>query len=122
MQEIVVAVLFVLLISWIYKKIQKPRNFPPGPPRLPLLGSVPFLSGANFLQNTIDLKKKYGGIVGFYFGNSPVVIISDLAMAKEVFKKPEASGTPYYFPFCQCFPGWKEVGIHYPETVLNCYY
>ncbi|KAG8234638.1 hypothetical protein J437_LFUL019633 [Ladona fulva] len=36
-----VAILVVLLVYWVFSK---PNNFPPGPPRLPLVGSLPFIN------------------------------------------------------------------------------
>ena len=35
-----IVLLFVLLI---YKATRKPKNFPPGPPRLPVVGSLPYV-------------------------------------------------------------------------------
>ena len=45
-----VVLFLVLTLVWVYKKTRKPRGFPPGPPRLPWVGSLPFLhgSGKNF--------------------------------------------------------------------------
>ena len=34
-------VLFLVLL--IYKATRKPKNFPPGPPRLPVVGSLPYM-------------------------------------------------------------------------------
>ena len=109
------ATFVILLVFWVYQKTQKPAHFPPGPPRLPLLGSVPFLAGPNFLQNTIVLKEKYGPCVGFYFGNTPAVVISELELAKEVFKTSESSGRPPVTPFQESFPGWKELSQIFPD-------
>ena len=42
------ATLLVILVSaWIYLKSRRPRNFPPGPPRLPWIGSLPFIMTRN---------------------------------------------------------------------------
>ena len=35
--------IFLLLIL-IYKGTKKPRKFPPGPPRLPIVGSLPYMA------------------------------------------------------------------------------
>ena len=35
-----------IVIYWVYDLwIKKPARFPPGPPRVPLLGSIPFMKG-----------------------------------------------------------------------------
>ena len=33
----------LLLVFLIYKSTRKPKNFPPGPPRLPVVGSLPYM-------------------------------------------------------------------------------
>jgi hypothetical protein len=103
----------VLLAFWCYKRCQKPLNFPPGPPRLPILGSVPFLPTNNFLHNSIHLKARYGNVVGLYFGNTPVLIVSDLHLAKELFKQDVASGRPID-PFIGAFPGMEKLAQNFP--------
>ena len=35
--------IFVLLILLTYKGTKKPEHFPPGPPRLPVIGSLPYI-------------------------------------------------------------------------------
>jgi len=38
---------FVAILSfWFYTKTRKPKDFPPGPTRLPFLGSFPYLKGS----------------------------------------------------------------------------
>jgi hypothetical protein len=60
----------ILFVIWIYRSTRKPKNFPPGPPRLPVLGSLPFMGGSetkkSLLHGIIDQVNKHGPIVGFY--------------------------------------------------------
>jgi len=49
----VVTFLLVLLLAWILDGSRKPKGFPPGPPRLPLLGSIPFLIGTTRKRSII---------------------------------------------------------------------
>ena len=71
----------VLLLIWLYQSTRKPKNFPPGPPRLPVLGSLPYMGGSgpqkSLLCGIIEQVKEHGPIVGFYFGKTPAVIIAD---------------------------------------------
>lgn len=79
------AIVVILLGVWTYVKgIKKPHNFPPGPPRLPLLGSIPFLKGATTndkIWNPI-LEEQYGPVVGLYLGNAPFIMINDPRVIK----------------------------------------
>jgi hypothetical protein len=71
----------ILLLVWIYQSTRKPKNFPPGPPRLPVVGGLPFMGGSgekpSLLHGIVDQVKKHGPIFGFYFGKTPTVVIAD---------------------------------------------
>jgi len=46
-------------------------RFPPGLPRLPLVGTVPFLKGQNgtkIIMSSVKLIPKYGKLIGYYIG------------------------------------------------------
>ena len=36
--------LFILLATFIYFSSRRPKNFPPGPPAYPIIGSLPYIS------------------------------------------------------------------------------
>ncbi len=115
----IIPTIVILFILWVYKRTQKPKDFPPGPPRVPVLGSVPFLKGNNFLQNIIDLKSRFGDFYGLYLGNQPTIVISDLAIAKEVFSKEETAARGPVVPYQESFPGWEKLWEQYPDQVSN---
>ena len=35
----------ICILLFLYKAIKKPNRFPPGPPRLPIIGSLPYING-----------------------------------------------------------------------------
>ena len=44
---LILATLFVILfLGWFYIRTRKPKNFPPGPPRFPIVGSLPYMMGS----------------------------------------------------------------------------
>ena len=38
--------IFILILVWTYVRTRKPKNFPPGPPRLPIVGSITYMMGS----------------------------------------------------------------------------
>uniref|UniRef100_H3C3R1 Cytochrome P450, family 2, subfamily X, polypeptide 9 n=1 Tax=Tetraodon nigroviridis TaxID=99883 RepID=H3C3R1_TETNG len=85
-----------ILVLVLLLKSQRPKNFPPGPPVLPLLGNILELSLENPLQDFERLRKTYGNIYSLYLGSRPAVVISGLKTIKEalVTKGSDFSGRP----------------------------
>nr|XP_009765945.1 PREDICTED: premnaspirodiene oxygenase-like [Nicotiana sylvestris] len=73
--------LFILFGKW-RKSEQK---LPPGPWRLPLIGSIHHLRGAFPHRTLRKLARKYGPIMYLQLGKIPAVVISSPIVAKEVF-------------------------------------
>lgn len=86
-----VAVLVILLIY--YWMNMKPKNFPPGPPCIPVLGSFPFLPRKHIhLTMSGSWMEKYGPIVGLIVGSAPVVAVAGPHEVKEVLRRDEFQG------------------------------
>ena len=62
--------------------LKRPPNFPPGLPRLPVVGSSPFLR-PNLYQVIKRNHKKYNGIFSFYLGKAPTVVVTDYNIYKQ---------------------------------------
>ena len=95
--------LIAIIILLIIKLCTKPKNFPPGPPRLPIVGSLPFIisskkSSGSLIHNFQHVTAKYGKCVGFYLGPRQTVLLSDYHMLKEVMKMKEAALRPPLIP------------------------
>ncbi|KAF4021738.1 hypothetical protein G4228_013914 [Cervus hanglu yarkandensis] len=76
------AVVFLLLADLL--KRRRPKNYPPGPPRLPFVGNffqLDFEKGHLSLQRFV---KKYGNLFSLEFGDLPSVVITGLPLIKEV--------------------------------------
>ncbi|PNF32313.1 hypothetical protein B7P43_G16248 [Cryptotermes secundus] len=75
---------------------QRPANFPPGPPRLPVWGSYWLLLLKNFKFLHIGFHKlaqKYNTkILGLYLGSFPAVVVNDYKNIREVLTRPEFQG------------------------------
>ncbi|KAH9811542.1 cytochrome P450 monooxygenase [Melampsora americana] len=58
----------------------------PSPPRLPLLGSIPFIKSRHFPQQCLDWSHQYGSIFSLQLGTSnPSLVVSGHDLAKELF-------------------------------------
>ena len=93
------AVFFILFYA---KKCQKAKNFPPGPPCLPFVDSMPFIPMKVWWTAETPLSDylndNYGDVAGLH-GNFPVIFISDADILKRVFKMEEFSARPQAKPF-----------------------
>ncbi len=85
-------ILIILVLVWIVRGTHRPELFPPGPPRLPLIGSLLCMhmqgtsNSPSLLHSFQDAWKKYGSVVGFYLGSFPAVLVSDFQLVRELFK------------------------------------
>ena len=87
-------VLFLLTLVFILLfKFSKPPRFPPGPPALPLVGSLPFLPGGTGIERFVsDYVSSYGPVTGLVTGDYYLVMINDWRLARTLFAKEEFSG------------------------------
>ncbi|KAM3609433.1 uncharacterized protein V6R79_014725 [Siganus canaliculatus] len=85
-------VLVVILLS----RSRRPKNFPPGPTALPILGNIVLMNIENPLQDFEKLRKTYGNIYSVFLGSKPAVVISGAKAVKEalVTKAADFAGRP----------------------------
>uniref|UniRef100_A0A6M2DMS5 Putative cytochrome n=1 Tax=Xenopsylla cheopis TaxID=163159 RepID=A0A6M2DMS5_XENCH len=91
---VIVVVAIAAFVYWLYKQaMERPKNFPPGPPRLPIWGSYWLILLANykFLHKAFMKISKYykSKIIGFHAGAFPGVIVQDYETVKEVLNRRE---------------------------------
>ncbi|XP_068116386.1 cytochrome P450 2B4-like [Hyperolius riggenbachi] len=96
--ELMTALLLVLLFfSLLWWKFIRPKDFPPGPLALPVLGNILQINLANPLEDIRNLSKVYGPVYSIYLGFTPAVVIQGLKNLKEVLvnKGVEFADRPY---------------------------
>ncbi|KAI4885973.1 hypothetical protein NFI96_033066 [Prochilodus magdalenae] len=111
---------FIILL-FILIRIQRPKNFPPGPWPVPIFGNLFQLNIANPLKDFERLAVRYGNIYSLCFGSRPVVVLTGLEAIKEalVNKAADFSGRPQNIMishltegkgiiFLDYGPAWKE--------------
>ncbi|XP_042882708.1 cytochrome P450 2C15-like [Penaeus japonicus] len=75
----------------------RPKNFPPGLPMVPILGSLPFTNGPIKRSLINSLRKKYGDLASFGILHKRIVLVSNLKTIKEVFSQAKTAGRPALF-------------------------
>ncbi|XP_026116704.1 cytochrome P450 2F2-like [Carassius auratus] len=85
-------IFFVFLLV----RIQRPKNFPPGPPPLPLFGNLLHIDLANPLKDFEKFAEQYGKIFSLYTGSKAYVFLNSFEVIKEalVTKAQDFSGRP----------------------------
>ncbi|XP_070828228.1 cytochrome P450 2J6-like [Chaetodon trifascialis] len=71
---------FYVILQFISRR---PKNFPPGPPALPILGNILHLSLENPLKDFEKLRKSYGNVYSLFLGSKPAVVINGVKAMKE---------------------------------------
>ena len=89
---------FFILFNFISKESWE--GFPPGPPNLPLIGSLPFLGGADMREPLRRMREKYGDVFTVYVGVQRMVVLASYAAIKEalVIRGHAFAGRPQWHP------------------------
>ncbi|KAI8504826.1 hypothetical protein Bbelb_169350 [Branchiostoma belcheri] len=79
----------LLLLYWLIFGEKKKRQLysPPGPWPLPLIGNLLDMAGADPHIRLTEMARKFGTVFQVRFGQEPVVVISDIDLAKEALVK-----------------------------------
>ncbi|CAN9499491.1 unnamed protein product [Ophioblennius macclurei] len=91
-------VLLLICIYFLILKTQRPKNFPPGPFALPILGNLLNLNQANPLEDFERLRKTYGNVYTLFLGSNPAVVVNGIKAMKEAFvtKGKDFAGRPQH--------------------------
>ena len=91
----VVSVLLAMAVLATCHWYLRRRRLPPGPPAVPLLGSLPFLSlSRGMVDWSLDSRVTRHNLATVSLGPKNLFVINDLKLAKELFEKDEFSGRP----------------------------
>lgn len=110
----------VLLYRFYRYCFERPSNFPPGPPKLPFLGSYPFLLLTNYkhLHRATDALARWyrTPVLGLHYaGNLPAMTVHDMATTKEVLNNPDLDGRPIFNMVRARDPQFEVYGIFFRD-------
>ena len=98
---------------------------PPGPPGLPIIGSIPFLPKTFRLSRGLHtpklfyyLAQKYGAVCHLWLGPVPTILISDTKILKKAFKNANMSSRPIMKPFHQ-FRYGSYVSLYFDVSIRH---
>ncbi|KAM9470726.1 cytochrome P450 2F2-like [Clarias gariepinus] len=91
-----ILLVFCVCFLFFLIRIQRPKNFPPGPLPIPVFGNLFHFNVKNPLKDFGKLAKRYGKVYSLYIGTKPVVVLNGLKAIREalVTKSAEFSGRP----------------------------
>uniref|UniRef100_A0A182G035 Cytochrome P450 n=1 Tax=Anopheles albimanus TaxID=7167 RepID=A0A182G035_ANOAL len=101
--ELIIVALVAVTVSLVirYIRFRPSDRFPPGPPRVPLLGSYPFLLALNYRhlhRAAARLSELYrSNLIGLHLGPLPAVIVNDHSLVRQVLQRSEFDGRPDLF-------------------------
>lgn len=96
---VVLAALLALLAVRLYRQAyERPPNFPPGPPRLPIWGSywLLLLENYGFMHKaTLSMARRYKTrLLGLYLGQFPTVVATSYEDVRAIMTRPEFASRP----------------------------
>ncbi|XP_073669440.1 cytochrome P450 2F2-like isoform X3 [Paramisgurnus dabryanus] len=113
-----ILVLTCIFILFLYIRISRPKNFPPGPRPVPFFGNLLQLNMANPLKDFKRLENRYGKVYSLYIGSRPTVVLNGFEVIKEalVTKAVEFAGRPQDLMVNHVMEGGGVIVVDYGPT------
>ncbi|XP_040834394.1 cytochrome P450 2J1-like isoform X5 [Ochotona curzoniae] len=81
-RTLLLGIIAFLFVADFLKK-RRPKNYPPGPRRLPFVGNLFSFKLEQMLEAVEKMVKKFGNVISLEMGGSPIMIITGLPLIKE---------------------------------------
>ena len=96
---LIAIIVFILAYNYLTKEAWK--KLPPGPPALPLIGSLPFLGRSDIREALKKMASKYGDVFTLYLGPRRAAVLNGCDAIYDAFVKNANvfSGRPQNYIF-----------------------
>lgn len=81
-----IIIILATTITYFFSKSKSPKNLPPSPPSLPVIGHLHLLKPPVH-RSLLSLTQKHGPVISLKFGTRLVVVVSSIDAAEECFTK-----------------------------------
>lgn len=89
------ATMVVSLVVWLLvSSFRRPNNYPPGPPRIPVVGQIFALDRMQSYKTLDRWAAQYGPVFSVKLGSKEMVVLSSADLIREAFSRPEFSVRP----------------------------
>lgn len=117
---VLVAIFAIVVLFRLYKFIfNRPLNFPPGPPRIPFIGSylVLYLVNRKYLHLAVQKLCEYykTNVLGLYIGDSLTVVTNTQETLREVLFNPDFDGRTDFFAARLREKNYQKNGIFFTD-------
>ena len=105
--------IIVFFLTYNYLTKESWKRLPPGPPALPLIGSLPFLGSSDIRDPLRKLASKYGDVFTIYLGARRAVVLDKYEVIHDAFVKnfQVFSGRPNIFTIKTTTGGYGKAKI-----------
>ncbi|XP_046394777.1 methyl farnesoate epoxidase-like [Ischnura elegans] len=88
-------ILIAAIIAIIWMMMKKPANYPPGPPKWPVVGNLLQMKVKGQIYPAMTkMHKKYGEVVGMFAGDKAIILISGHSAIHEACFRDDMIGRP----------------------------
>lgn len=72
-----IVIITISIITWLWTRSRRPKDYPPGPTPIPIIGNLHQMADGDFLTALRKLRKHYGDIFTLSLGKFWVIVVNE---------------------------------------------